>query len=104
MTVTLSTPSLGITELLIRITVTPRKSHFQLPLSGSLLQYDPRWIDVIFDEKLSTPSLGITSAEEEDEIAEWVWLSTPSLGITFAAASNVKLNLANFQLPLSGSL
>jgi hypothetical protein len=80
----LSTPSLGITQSVIRWVIPSGVQGFQLPLSGSRLlrtavyqgliyatfnslsrDHDPGWPSVkhLHFEKLSTPSLGITEPD-----------------------------------------
>mgnify|MGYP000160648985 CR=1 FL=1 len=102
---TLSTPSLGITDLarignwdkglgiafnslsrdhwtvhFLKWDISFSPEYFQLPLSGSLKKRtaEDGW-EVIFE------------------------LSTPSLGITFGSSQTISLRLLHFQLPLSGS-
>jgi hypothetical protein len=83
-------------------------SGFQLPLSGSRARQETsaRLAAHREDEKLSTPSLGITSRFRMSLSRSAVrLLSTPSLGITVTLYHGriYSITLHTFQLPLSGS-
>ena len=100
----LSTPSLGITFLWILSGANPSEGNFQLPLSGSRASSSSMTWTSRGQEKLSTPSLGITGALSAcPKYSETVFLSTPSLGITLLPRRTARRPRADFQLPLSGS-
>jgi len=102
---TLSTPSLGITEL-CDLTELHHQLRFQLPLSGShhrrltrssAKEQILRTFNSLSRDHRRDPAAGARRAERQH------CLSTPSLGITCKQGSRGGTSARFFQLPLSGS-